>query len=143
MGAARRWAGADPPPPLPARMDANVVAGLRRMGVSAADIEAEQQRQDAAALEAAKAAGYEKEFEIYDDNWDAWWFFLQVQTQWIYRFDGMHSLRAGLNNPGVESTLRMAGKPRHTWQALLADMQVIELAVLQADREIAQEHADR
>jgi hypothetical protein len=113
-----------------------VVQGLRHMGVSAADIEAEQQRQDAAALEIAKAAGYEEEFEVYEDNWDVWLFFLQVQTQWIYRFDGMHSVRSGLNNSAIESTLRMAGKARRTWPALLADLQVIELAVLAADREM-------
>lgn len=102
------------------------------MGVSEEDIKAMLDQQ---ASNAAAQSG--QDFEIYDDNWDSWLFYLAVQTQWVY-VSGMCVQRIGLNYMGVESAARMSAKPRSTWPALLADLQVIELAVLEADAEMAE-----
>lgn len=110
-------------------LDAGVAQGLRAMGVSEADIAAE------AAKYADPAGPGAADFEVHDDAWEAWVFFTQVQTQWVYR--GLDGRRAGLCNPGVESALRMGGVRRALWPALWADMRVMELAVLEADGEMA------
>lgn len=101
--------------------------------MSEADIEA-LQAQDREALEQSVA---DVDFEVHPDNWDSWLFFLTVQTQWLYAASAMGAQRVGLSYAGVESGARMSGRPRHRWPALLADLKVIEVAVLQADAEMA------
>lgn len=115
--------------------DANVTAGLRRMGVSEEDIEAMLAQQLQQQAEAGRQAGIAEEFGIYEENWESWQFYLVVQTQWLYR--GMNGRRSGLNYAGVESGIRMAGLARAKWPALLADLRNMELAVLEADNELA------
>ena len=110
-------------------LDAGVAQGLRAMGVSEADIEAEQAKYSAPGAPGAA------DYEVHEDAWEAWVFFTHVQTQWVYR--GMDGQRVGLCNPGVESGLRMGGVRRALWPALWADLRVIELAVLEADGELA------
>ncbi|UUZ68077.1 DUF1799 domain-containing protein [Polaromonas sp. P2-4] len=141
IGAARRWAGADTPP-APTRADPNVTEGLRRMGVSEEDIEAMLAQQQEWEAEAARQSGFSEDFEIYEDNWESWLFFVTVQTQWHYAARDMGARRVGLNYPGVESGARMAGKPRAKWPSLFADLQVMELAVLAADAEMADAAGD-
>jgi Phage related hypothetical protein (DUF1799) len=126
--AARRWAGADAPPAQVVQLDANVVAGMRVMGVSEADIAAAQAQQ-AARVQAAGGG----DFEVHADNWEVWQLFAtRLATQWIWVAVGGTSRRWGLCNTRVESTLRMLGIPRRRQAALLADLQVMEQASLQA-----------
>lgn len=113
-------------------------AGLRRMNVSEEDIAAMQKKREDDALEAAQALGETEDFEIHEDNWDSWLFFLTVQTQWIYAVSGLGAQRAGMRYEGVESGARMAGLPRRQWPALFADVQVMERAVLAVDAELAE-----
>lgn len=134
VGAARHWAGADAPPRAAAAVDEGVIEGLRFFGASEEDI----------AREAAKRQVQEQaeaEFEVYADCWDSLQAFLMVQTNWLYRTVGFGSQRVGLCRSAMESTLRMAGIPRLQWQALFADMRVMELAVLRADVEMAERNS--
>lgn len=127
--AARYWAGVDKPTAPPLVVDAGVAEGLRAFGVSEADIEAAQG--------GAEAAPAQADFEVYEDCWESVLFFLTVQTQWSYVSGGLSASRSGLHYPGVESGARMAGIRRSLWPGLLADVQVMERAVLAADVEMA------
>lgn len=76
-------------------------------------------------------------FAVEPDNWDNWLIFLAVSTQWVFVGTGMGGLvRAALNNPGVESGLRMMGIKRKRWPGVFADLRHIERAVLVADNEM-------
>lgn len=138
-GAARRWAGADKPP-APIQVDGNVKANLLRFGFSEESIEAVLAKEK----EAAQLSGASDDFEVYEDNWESWLFYLTVQTQWLYAAGGMGpAQRVGLNYAGVESGARMSGQPRAKWPDLLGDLRVMELAVLHADAELAKEREQR
>lgn len=125
-GAALHWLGVDRPPARPLTVDEGVADGLRRMGVSEADIEAQVQ---------AHSAPEPTDFEVHEDCWESVLFFLRVQTQWVCR--GMDGARAGLNYAGVEAAMRMDGVKRARQSALLDDLQLMERAVLKADGEQA------
>jgi hypothetical protein len=112
----------------PAQIDAGVADGLRAMGVSEADIEAAQ---------AAHGDPPDEDYVLFVDCWEAWQFFEAVQTQWVYA--GMNGRRVRLDYAGVESGARLAGVPRSRWPELQADLRVIELAVLRADKELAEQ----
>lgn len=116
-------------------VDEEAAQALRRVGVKEEDIDA------ALAQEAqAEAMPEIEDFEVYEDCWESVRFFLTVQTQWI--FAGMGAQRVGLNYPGVESGARMAGVRRSLWPGLLADLQVMENAVLEADTKRAAKAGD-
>ena len=118
------------------------MAGLRKMGVSEADIEAEQQRQDAHQTAAAGALGYEEDFDVHEDNWDVWVFFLGLQTQWAYASNPMGWMqRIGLPSNRIESEARMMGWPRSGWTALLSDVRLMEHTLLACDAELAEQQA--
>lgn len=127
-GAARYWLGVDKPDARPMTVDDGVAEGMRFFGVSEADIEAAQAAQAVPEVEDV--------FEVHEDCWESVMFFLRVQTQWVFR--GMDAARSGLNNAAVEATMRMAGVKRACQNALLADLQLMELAVLKADAEKAE-----
>lgn len=111
-------------------MDDEFAEGLRKLGVREADIEAEQVAAEAAPLEAV--------FEVHEDAWESWLFFLTVSRQWVYLVmnNGMGSVavRQCLNWPAIEAMARMSGVPRRQWPGLCADLLVIEEAVLVAER---------
>lgn len=113
------------------RLDGGVADGLRRMGVSEEDIEREVASQTANAPVT--------HFEVHEDCWESWLFFMQVCRQWRYVLVsssfGSVSVRAGLSWPGIESVIRMRRVPRDKWDTLLDDLQVIEGAVLEADQD--------
>jgi hypothetical protein len=102
---------------------------LRKLGVREADIEAEQVAAEAEPVEAA--------FEVHEDAWESWLFFLQVSRQWVYVVAGGGmggtAVRQCLNWPGIESMARMSGTPRRQWPGLYADLGLIEEAVLVAE----------
>lgn len=103
------------------------------MGASDADIEQVTQ----AGLRAAAEKAAREDFEVHADNWEAWLFFLSVQTQWVFASNGMGAQRAGLNYPGVESGARMQRIPMRRWPELFEAVHAVELAVLAADEELA------
>lgn len=124
----------DKPKARPLRLNESAAEGLRRMKVPEEQIQAQlaraQQDVDNPAFD----------FEVHPDCWDAVMLFCKVSTQWIWRTRSRQaglavatwSERAGLNYPGVESGLRMAGVPRRQWPELFEDFGVMEQAILEA-----------
>lgn len=106
--------------------------GLRRFG--AGDDEIERVR-----LERGSAAAQDPHVcDVLPENWEVWQFFLRVQTQWLYAGGGMGpAARVAMNFPGVEAKARIRGIPPQQLQAWADDLDTIELAVLQADNELA------
>lgn len=116
-------------------MDDGVIAGLRFFGASEEDIAREAKKHQVQAQE-------EAEFDVYEDCWESLQVFLMAQTNWLYRNVGFGSQRVGLARQGLESTLRMAGIPRSKWTDIFSDLREIELAVLQADAEMAERNGN-
>lgn len=132
--AARHWAGVDAPNPTTAlAVDDGVAQGLRAFGVREEDIAQAKQLSANAAIE-------EPVFEVHEDVWESWLFFLTVQRQWLFVSVGggfgIRALRHCMNWTGVESMARMSGTRRALWPQLFADLRVIEEAVMKADAEM-------
>lgn len=113
-------------------VDSALEAGMRRMGATDADVARTR-------LERGTALAHDpNECEVWPENWEVVQFFLRAQTQWVYAGGGMGpAVRVALNYPGVESVARIRGVPLEQLQAWDEDLRVIELAVLQADSELA------
>lgn len=113
-------------------VDAGMEAGMRAFGATDADVAR-------ARLERGTALAHDpNECEVWPENWDVLQFFLRAQTQWVYAGGGMGpAMRVALNYPGVESVARIRGVGTEQLQAWADDLGVIELAVLQADNELA------
>ena len=126
----RWWAGADKPTTPAAQFDEDVAAGLRAMGVSQQDIDAEQERRQ-------ELLEVQADFELHEDNWAVWQFFMGLQTQWDCVCLGNSIWRIGLPTNRIESEARMMGWPRSRWPALLGDVRVMEFELLAADAELA------
>lgn len=125
---ARRWAGADVPPPPPVRVDDSVIEAMQAYG---APPEAIAQAQ---ALITPAAEPPSNDIEIWPENVQAVDAFFAVQTQWVRQ--SMTGHRVSLNYPGVWCVLdRMY--PLRRRRRLFASLQVMELAVLEADAELA------
>lgn len=93
-------------------------------------------------IEAARprdAQGDSAVFDVHEDVWENWNFFLKVARQWMFvpvsAGMGVSSVRMGLNWPGIESVIRLSGMKRGRWAGLVDDLLVIEQAVLEADSE--------
>lgn len=112
-----------------ATVDEGVIEGLRRMGASAQDIEAAQAQMEQARQDQADA----EDFEVHADNWDAWMFFLSVQTQWVFASTELGAQRVGLHYPSVESAARMQRIPARQWPELFEAVQAVEMTVLAVD----------
>lgn len=128
--AAQYWVRPAPKPKAQAlEFDEEFADMLRKVKVSAADIEAQQVAQSSELLEA--------DFEVHEDAWESWLFFLKVCRQWRYvavsAGMGMTSVRHALDWCGIESVIRLSGIKRSRWAGLLDDLLVIEEAVLVAD----------
>ena len=105
---------------------------MRRMGASEAEIERVRIERGVAGAQDPNVCW------LLDENWDVWTFFLKGQTQWVYAGGGMATpMRAALNYPGLESVARIRGVPDEQLQAWADDLHTIELAVLQAENELA------
>lgn len=110
-------------------VDEGVIEGMRLMGASPQDVEAAQ-----AQLEADQSRQAEQDdFEVHADNWDAWMFFLSVQTQWVFVSSGFGSQRVAMNYPGVESAARLQRIPASRWPELFEAVHAVELTVLAVD----------
>lgn len=113
-------------------LDADMQAGMRALGATDADVA------QVLAERSAEPAQAPDECEVWPENWDVFIFFLRAQTQWVYASGGMGpAARVAMNYPGVESVARICGVGAQQLQAWADDLGVIELAVLQADRELA------
>lgn len=128
--------GADVAPKPAINFDDNVAAGLRAMGVTEEAIEAQQGKRNDGEVK-------KPDCELHADNWDSVMFFLKVQTQWLYASGGMGMVRLGFNHPALETNMRVRGIKRAKQEALLDDMLVMELAVLEVDNERAKAAADK
>lgn len=110
------------------------------MGVCDADIEKAIEHQQAE-QDASEAAAPQDDFEVFEDVWESWLFFLKVQRQWVFVpvNDGMgvSSVRISLNWPAIESVVRLKRIDPECWDGLVDDLLVIEGAVLKAEREAA------
>lgn len=111
--------------------------GLRWIGVS------EDQIAQAVAADQARQHEAAEPYGIWAENWATWQLFLGLSTRWQYLRLTMAApmggavnrlVRQGLPRPEIESAARMAGVPRRQWPELLADLQAMEQAVLEADR---------
>ena len=113
-------------------VDADRLAGMRALGATDADVAKVQ------AERCETPAQAPDECEVWPDNWGVFTFFLWAQTQWVYAGGGMGpAARVAMNYPGVESVARIRGVGGEQLQAWADDLGVIELAVLQADTELA------
>jgi len=74
-------------------------------------------------------------FEVYEDNWEDWMFFLRVQTQWVRA--GLDGHRACLNWAGIAAFAAMAGVRHRRLARRTEALCVIEKAVLREDNRIA------
>lgn len=75
--------------------------------------------------------GNTDDFELWDENWDHWVFFLQISTQWLYA--GFEGARGCLNLAGVEVVARAIGVRGKAWAEQLKALLVIEREVLEID----------
>lgn len=72
-------------------------------------------------------------FELWEENWPTWVFFLDVSAQW--NFVGFAAQRMGLNWPAIEVVARARGLRSRRWRALVEDLLVVEKAVMLAESE--------
>lgn len=111
--------------------------GMRRMGFSDDDIAREKVKRSGRAEDDSEREP--EAFEVHEDAWENWLFFLTVSRQWVYLVlgggMGSQAVRQCLNWPAIEALARMSGTPRRQWPGLCADLLVIEEAVLVAESE--------
>lgn len=84
-------------------------------------------------LEQQAAAAKAQDFPVFEENWASVSAFLALLSQWRYAGDAHQ--RIGLDYGGVTAWLSLHCKPRRR-RALFSDLQTMECAVLQADREL-------
>jgi len=113
-------------------VDAALEEGMRRMGASEAEIEKVRRERGTAGAQDPNVCW------VLDENWTVWQFYLKGQTQWVYAGGGMAPpMRVAMDYPGMESVARIRGVPGEQLQAWADDLHTIELAVLEADNELA------
>lgn len=115
-------------------VDEAVEAAMRAMGATdeaVAQARAERAGEQKAADEAQDA------FEVYEDNWEDWMFFLRVQVQWVHA--GLDGRRVCLNWAGIAAFAGMAGVRHRRLERRTEALEVIERAVLREDKRIAAE----
>lgn len=113
-------------------VDAALEEGMRRMGASEAEIEKVRRERGTAGAKDPNVCW------VLGENWPVWDFFLRGQTQWVYAGGGMAPpVKVALNYPGLESVARIRGVRRRQLEAWADDLHAIELAVLQAENELA------
>lgn len=114
-------------------IDADIVAQMRIWGAPTEAIA----KAEALIQEHAKADEVDDDFELWPENWPTWMAFSAVCLQWRYR--GLEGVRAGLDLPGVEVVLGWPRKRSRRQQEIFHHLQLMERAVLDADRELAEE----
>jgi hypothetical protein len=135
IAAAQAWARPAPKPKsIALTVDDEFAKGLRKFRVSEADIEVRRN------AEMVQSVNTRADFEVHEDVWDSWLFFLRVRRQWRYvavsAGMGVTSVRIGLDWPGIESLIRLSRVRSAQWEQLVDDLLLIEEAVLQVDGEV-------
>ncbi len=87
----------------------------------------------AAMVARAEATEVQQTFAVHADNWPSVQAFVAVQTQWVYA--GMNGQRCALDYGCVLSWIDHF-VPRHDRRQVFTDLQLMERAVLAADREL-------
>lgn len=87
-----------------------------------------------AQLDQAAQPAEQEDFGVYAENWQAVMAFCVLAPRWQYA--GMAAQRTGLDWAGVEAWIDRHIRRRRHRRALSADLQTMEHAVLQADREL-------
>ncbi len=114
---------------------------MRRLGATPEQIAKAQ------AKLAAEGGPAQEHYGVWAENWDTFLFFCSLETQWERELwtvttngpmGASHShtqaRRVCLPSDRVESHLRIQGIPRRLWSAMFADVQRMEIAVLEADQ---------
>lgn len=89
-----------------------------------------------ASLEQQAAAAVAQDFPVFEENRASVAAFTALSSQW--RYAGETHQRIGLDYGGVTAWLGLHSKPRRR-RALFSDLQTMEWAVLQADRELREQ----
>lgn len=97
---------------------------MRRYGASDEDLALAEEVQEA---QQGQTAG---EFEVWEENWSHWCFFLTVQMRWVHA--GMDGAKVALDFPAVEVVAKALGFRGRAWSRLVEDLLVIELTALEA-----------
>ena len=113
-------------------VDESIVEAMRAWGAKADDLARAQTLADAAAPDD------DKPFELWPENADSLNVFRALGTQWIYAGE-MQPRRVGMRYEGVIAWLENHIPRRKKRRSLMNDLQAMELAVLQADRELRAE----
>lgn len=121
--------GVRPPDPDAFEPDESILEAMAAWGAPAEDIAAVRSRIEA---EAVKATDSAETFGVYADNLATVHAFQAVSTQWQYAGFGQ---RVGYLYAGVIAWINF-NVHRRRRRALLADLQVMERAVLGADHEL-------
>lgn len=137
--AARYWAGIreKPDDDVPV-IGPNVVHELTAAGAPQHVIDAAQLQVDRGGVDAA-----DEDFEVWADCWDTLMFFLALRGQWVHAAGGLGAVRTGLDFSRVESVMRLWPITTRKRPRLLRDLVAMELAVLCADRELANAAKDK
>ena len=72
--------------------------------------------------------GTEIDFEVFEDNWASFLFFMQLTTQWVKDYPSIGRVMSGLNYASVEAMMRIQRIKNK--QELFADIQIMEFAAL-------------
>jgi len=117
------------------QVDEGVAAGMRLMGFgedAIASARAERQT-------GADAPGAEDDFEVHEDCWESWKFYLTVQRQWVYVAVsaglGVTNVRRSLDWSGIRAVVLLKRIAPKRWEQLVDDLLVVEGAVLQVELE--------
>lgn len=74
----------------------------------------------------------QKDFEVFEDNWQSLLFFVGLKTQWNISIGGMGgAIYLGLNYQSVESAMNLKQVPKKARAELFNDLQVMEEAALE------------
>lgn len=109
-------------------MDEQILAAMRAFGAPAQEIERAAQL-----IEDKVSAAEQADFEVHHDNIRSVRAWQRISTQWL--FAGMDGVRVGLNYAGVVPWVQLQ-IPRRWQRSVMADIELMERAALQALHEI-------
>lgn len=137
IDAARHWAGSYDysDEALGIAPDASVVEQLELASAPQDVIDEAKARADAATKV--------EDFEVWEDCWDAWMFFLSLRGQWQHAVGMGTVIRTGLPFDRVLAAMVMQPVARSARPQLFQDIKLIEGAVRMADRDIADKRANQ
>ena len=103
------------------QIDDSVIRSLKKSGAPQEVIDAAKK----------KSKPNEEVFEVWEDNWESFLFFLDVSNQWFVESGFNEREYLGLNYPSIESIIRtFQPVKKNKRQGLYRDLRTIELAAL-------------